>query len=456
VETVTESDELKIRLSSVATLGRIVRAALRYGTTRLPADLVPGDLTEEVLMQFEAAGFEKTVSVVGQKSGAIENGLVPYKFRPRTRVGAAELFVINEMIDVPPETMPPPSTSDMPRPISAPPIDDTIVERVVVEEVKASRSVAVPKAPPAPNVPAPPLRNPLLDRTLAGKYKLEVLLGQGNAGAVWRGVHTELGRPVAVKVLHAQNQRENQFVKRFKAEARAASRLDHRNVTRVLDFGQEEDGLLYLVMEYVDGKSLETMLQTDGRLPQTRVIDIGIQVCSALALAHKEGIIHRDIKPDNLLLVPALDDDFNTTDLVKVCDFGMAKLKASGEELTVGGMICGSPAYMSPEQIKGKELDARTDIYALGMTMYEAVTGCHPFAAETLVELFMKHQFETPRSPRQLVPELDPLLEDILLRTLAKRPEGRHDSVRTLRMELRVLADQLREQGPPSSVVSGR
>src|SRR5262252_1889257 len=139
-------------------------------------------------------------------------------------------------------------------------------------------------------------------------------------------------------------------------------------------------------MEYVDGKSLETMLQTEGRLPQARVIDIGIQVCSALALAHKEGIIHRDIKPDNLLLVPSLDDDFNQTDLVKVCDFGMAKLKASGEELTVGGMICGSPAYMSPEQIKGKELDFRTDIYALGMTLYEAVTGCHPFAAETLVE----------------------------------------------------------------------
>jgi serine/threonine-protein kinase len=259
-----------------------------------------------------------------------------------------------------------------------------------------------------------------------------------------------------VKILHAQNQRDTQFVKRFKAEARAASSLDHRNVTRVLDFGHEDDGLLYLVMEYVDGKSLETILQTGGRLPQARVVDIGIQVCAALVLAHKEGIIHRDIKPENLLLVPAFDDDLNPTDLVKVCDFGMAKLKKSGEDLTVGGMICGSPAYMSPEQIKGKQLDFRTDIYALGMTLYESVTGLHPFAAETLVELFMKHQSEAPRPPSQLVPDLDPVFEDILLRALAKRPEDRQDSARTLRLELRTVAEELREKAPPSSVVSGR
>jgi serine/threonine-protein kinase len=209
-------------------------------------------------------------------------------------------------------------------------------------------------------------------------------------------------------------------------------------------------------MEYVDGKSLETILQAERRLPQARVVDIGIQVSAALALAHKEGIIHRDIKPDNLLLVPSFDDDLNPTDLVKVCDFGTAKLKSAGAELTLAGMICGSPAYMSPEQIEGRDLDFRTDIYALGMTMYEAATGAHPFAAETLTELFMKHQLEAPRPPREFVPDLDPLLEEILLRMLAKRPEGRHESARTLRLELRVVADQLREQGPPSSVLSTR
>jgi serine/threonine-protein kinase len=211
-------------------------------------------------------------------------------------------------------------------------------------------------------------------------------------------------------------------------------------------------------MEYVGGKSLETILQTEGRLPQHRVVDIGIQVCNALVLAHKEGIIHRDIKPENLLLEPALDDDLVTTDLVKVCDFGMVKLKNPGteEELTVGGMICGSPAYMSPEQIRGGTLDARTDIYAIGMTMYEALTGAHPFTAMTLVELFMKHENEPPRPPTAFVPDIDPLLEEVLLKTLAKRPEDRHESVAMLRLELREIAHELKDQAPPSSVVLGR
>jgi serine/threonine-protein kinase len=445
---VLSSDEIKVRLSSVALLGRVVRAALRYGTARLPEEVVPKDLTDEVLLHFEAADFDKTVTVVGQRSGPVDKGLVPFMFRPRTRVSAAELFVIHEMIDLPPETMPPPSSINTNVQVhgSIPP-EDTIVDRVFVEEVRTARS-----APP-PRPSSHPHGGPLAERLIAGKYKLEELLGQGNAGAVWRAVHTELGRVVAVKVLHAQNQAETQFVKRFTAEARAASRLDHRNVTRVLDFGHDPDGLLYLVMEYVDGTSLETMLQNGGRLPQARVVDIGMQVCSALALAHKEGIIHRDIKPDNLLLVPWYDDDLYSTDLVKVCDFGMAKLKSSGEDLTVGGMICGSPAYMSPEQIEGKELDFRTDLYALGMTMYEALTGAHPFAAETLAELFSKHQYEAPRPPSELVAGVDSLLEDILLRTLAKRPEGRQESARILRLELREVFEQLRENAPPSSAL---
>jgi serine/threonine-protein kinase len=191
-------------------------------------------------------------------------------------------------------------------------------------------------------------------------------------------------------------------------------------------------------------------------LPLLRVVEIGIQVAGALAIAHAEGIIHRDIKPENLLLVPAVDDDFVATDLVKVCDFGMAKLKNQGtdEELTVGGMICGSPAYMSPEQIRGAELDARSDIYALGMTMYEAATGAHPFTADSLLELFMKHENEPPRKPSEFVPGIDPLFEDILMRALAKRPQDRHESARTLRIELREVADELRDQAAPSSNVN--
>ena len=472
--------ELIIRLSNVAILGHVVRAALRHGVTRLPADLLEGGMPEEAVFHFECTGFEKKVSVIGERAGDMEDGLVPFRFRPRTRVQAAELYVISEQLDLPAESesLPPPEDGaangeSIPVAVSFPPSEDTVVDRCFIEGVRESAPPPLGPVPGAPATPsglrplplpserlAPPPKtppkDPLLSRVLAGTYKLDALLGAGGAGAVYRGMHLDLGREVAVKVLHAQNQHEAQFVKRFKAEARAASRLDHRNVTRVLDFGQEPDGLLYLVMEYVAGRSLEGVLQDEGRLPVLRVVEIGIQVASALTVAHKEGIIHRDIKPENLLLVPTTDEDFGTTDLVKVCDFGMAKLKNPGtdEELTVGGMICGSPAYMSPEQIRGVELDARTDIYALGMTMYEAATGAHPFTAESLLELFMKHENEPPRKPSEFVPGIDPLFEDILMRALAKRREDRHESARTLRIELREVAEELREQqAPPSSLV---
>ncbi len=465
IVTVNGPAEFSIRLSSLAILGRIVRAALRHGTTRLPEDLVPAS-TDEVVFHFEAAGFERRVSVCGARAGASEGGLVPFRFRPRTRVQAAELYLIAEQIDVPADSLPPsdkppevwPEEGPSSIPVAFVPEEDTVVDRVFIE---AAASIPPPAlVPSVSGAPATTRNSPLLSRTIAGKYRLLSLLGSGNAGAVYRGVHADLGREVAVKVLHAQNQHEAQFVKRFKGEARAASKLDHRNVTRVLDFGQEPDGLLYLVMEYVAGRSLEEVLQAGGRLPALRVVEIGVQVCNALVLAHKEGIIHRDIKPENLLLVPSVDDELAEADLVKVCDFGMAKLKNPGPdegELTIGGMICGSPAYMSPEQIRGGELDSRTDIYALGMTMYEALTAAHPFTADTLVELFMKHENEPPRRPSHFVPGIDPLLEDILMRALAKRPADRHDSARTLRVELRELAEQLREQAPPSSALgSGR
>jgi predicted Ser/Thr protein kinase len=483
----TTPTELVVRLSHVGVLGRVVRAALRHGTTRLPFDLVH-EMPEEAVFHFEVTGFDKKVSVMGERAGEQAAGMVPYRFRPRSRVQAAELYLISEQLDVPAESdsVPPPEDAvpgrmeSIPVAVSLPPPEDTVVDRCFIAGIRESvPPMHAPAAgvhvapsgvrpaqqspgsapPPAARFPPPPAADPLLSRTIAGKYKLEALLGEGGAGAVYRAMHTDLGREVAVKVLHVQNQHEAQFVKRFKAEARAASRLDHRNVTRVLDFGQEPDGLLYLVMEYVAGRSLEAILQTEGRLPVLRVVEIGIQVASALAVAHNEGIIHRDIKPENLLLVPTIDEDFGPTDLVKVCDFGMAKLKNTGgeEELTIGGMICGSPAYMSPEQIRGGTLDARTDIYALGMTMYEAATGAHPFTAESLVELFMKHENEPPRKPSEFVPAIDALFEDILMRALAKRPQDRHESARTLRIELREAADELRDQPPPSSLAgSGR
>src|SRR5262249_32054677 len=153
------------------------------------------------------------------------------------------------------------------------------------------------------------------------------------------------------------------------------SKLEHVNVTRIIDFGDER-GELYLVMELVVGRTLEAILAAEGPLPQKRVIDIGIQVCRALVFAHGQGVIHRDIKPENVMIVPDADDDGEPCDLVKVCDFGLAKLRDPGDadsvDITTTGMLCGSPAYMSPEQTRGDALDLRTDVYSLGVTMFEA------------------------------------------------------------------------------------
>jgi tRNA A-37 threonylcarbamoyl transferase component Bud32 len=302
--------------------------------------------------------------------------------------------------------------------------------------------------------------DPRVGRLLAGKYLIEAPIGSGAAATVYKAMHKDLRRPVAVKILHAENQSETQFIRRFKAEALTASKLEHANVTRIIDFGAEK-GELYLVMELVVGRSLEAILAGDGPLPQKRVIDIGIQVCRALVFAHGHGVIHRDIKPENVMLVPDVDDDGEPTDLVKVCDFGLAKMRepADGEsmEITMSGMLCGSPAYMSPEQTRGDSLDARTDVYSLGVTMFEALTGVFPHEAFSITELFLKKCTEPARRASSLVPSLDPLLDDIIMRAMAIDPKGRHDSARELRTELRAARDQLSEDedSPPNTIQGG-
>jgi serine/threonine-protein kinase len=263
-----------------------------------------------------------------------------------------------------------------------------------------------------------------------------------------------------VKILHAENQGESQFIRRFKAEALTASKLEHVNVTRIIDFG-EERGELYLVMELVNGRTLEAILAVEGPLPARRVVDIGIQACRALVFAHAHGVIHRDIKPENIMIVPDADDDGEPCDLVKVCDFGLAKLRDPGDgesvEITVSGTLCGSPAYMSPEQTRGDVLDARTDVYSLGVTMFEALTGALPHDAYTIGELFLKKCTENARRASDLVPGLDPLLDDIITRAMAIDPNDRHESARELRTELRAARDQLAadDDGEHATILGG-
>jgi serine/threonine-protein kinase len=288
-------------------------------------------------------------------------------------------------------------------------------------------------------------------RALAGgKLLIESLIGRGGVGAVYRARHRELKMPIAVKVLHESFQHDIDFCRRFYAEALAASRLDHPNVTRVIDFGQEPSGQLYFAMEFLDGSELRALLDKERVLPTARIVDIMVQVCAGLSHAHARGIIHRDIKPENLVIVPGHDDDGNAIEIVKVCDFGIAQhraLPASKEQ----SVIAGTPEYMSPEQCRGDELDARSDLYACGVVLYEMATGQVPFTSERPQSILNKHQFTPLLAPSTIAPRVDPALERVIQKALAKEPEERYQNMRELRAALRELTSA--EASPaPSSV----
>ena len=289
--------------------------------------------------------------------------------------------------------------------------------------------------------------DPWIGRKIAdGKYSILSASGSGAAGAVYKATHRELRRTVAIKVLHPHYQKDPHFMKSFRGEALAASQLDHPNVMRVLDFGQEPDGLVYIVMEYLSGRTLQSLLDEERRLQPDRAVEIMIQVCAALSVAHDNGIIHRDIKPDNIMLVPSRNDEGGTFELVKVCDFGIAALQnPTREDAELGlddGSIAGTPEYMSPEQARGSEIDARSDVYACGICLYELVTGRPPFLGENAAEILIKQLDEQPRPPSQLLKGLDSIIEEIILRAIQKEPQKRQQSARELRVELKdVIAE---------------
>jgi serine/threonine-protein kinase len=301
--------------------------------------------------------------------------------------------------------------------------------------LSASHTADLSQAGPLPKGP----EDTILGRALAGgKLVIESLIGRGGVGAVYKARHRELRMAVAVKVLHDSFQQDIDFCRRFYAEALAASRLDHPNLTRVIDFGQEPDGVLYLAMEFLAGAELRAVLDKEGPLPAQRIAEVMMQTCAGLSHAHTRGIVHRDVKPENLVIVPGQDDDGQPLDLVKVCDFGIAQHRAlrTADE---AGIVAGTPEYMSPEQCRGDELDARSDVYACGIVLYELATGQVPFLSERPQSILNKHQFTEPIKPSLIRPGVDPVLERIILRALAKEPEGRPQSMRELRAELREL-----------------
>lgn len=278
-----------------------------------------------------------------------------------------------------------------------------------------------------------------------GKLVLTELIGRGGNGQVYRATHRELQKAVAVKTLHESLQRDPSFSARFHAEALAASRLDHPNVIRVIDFGQEPDGLMYLSMEFLDGVDLQTVVDRGGPMTPERIADLMIQACAGLAHAHARGIVHRDVKPANLFIVKGHDDDGREIETLKVCDFGIALLGDSG-----AGRVAGTPAYMSPEQCRGETLDGRSDVYACGVTLFELATGKLPFDGPEH-RVLVQHVTEAPPRPSKVNAAIDPRLERIILKAMAKERDARYPSMRELRADLRELAAQPAEAGPSSA-----
>jgi serine/threonine protein kinase len=271
----------------------------------------------------------------------------------------------------------------------------------------------------------------LVGSTIAGKYRIDIKLGTGGMGAVYRATRLLIGDEVAVKVLHSE-QSDPKAAERFRREAHAAARLKHPNAVNIYDFGVTDVGLQYLVMELIEGESLRRIIKQQGPVTPSASVEIANQVCAALDEAHRHSIIHRDIKPDNIIV------DVTATGLrVKVLDFGIAKLRDDvAGNLTQTGSILGTPHYMSPEQCLGEELDSRADIYSLGIVLYEMLTGTVPFNSPTPAAVVVQHVNQSPAPPRVLNASIPASVESTVLHALEKRREDRPQSAGALAQEL--------------------
>ncbi|MEO1267056.1 MAG: serine/threonine-protein kinase [Myxococcota bacterium] len=292
--------------------------------------------------------------------------------------------------------------------------------------------------------------DPLIGQTIANRYRVLSRIGAGGMGVVYKADQAAMDRKIAIKVLPRDLDDES-LIERFHREARAASQLRHPNTITLYDFGQHED-ILYIAMEFLDGISLNQAMKR-GPMHPGRVISILIQTLRSLGEAHKKGIVHRDIKPDNVFLIQ-LD---GTSDFVKVLDFGVAKLTKSGDKtLTQAGMIFGTPKYMSPEQARSKPTGARSDIYAVGIMAYEMLTGKVPFDADDHVSILLKHCTEPVPPFKEINPDID-VPEDlgqVIVHSLTKKPEERFQSAEEMIQALEVLAPKYPYQ-EPSSLASG-
>ncbi len=276
--------------------------------------------------------------------------------------------------------------------------------------------------------------DPLIGETIAG-YKILDVLGRGGMGVVYKATQISLDRTVAIKILPGEYCVDPEYIRRFQKEARSAARLNHPHITQIYDFGLEGQ-LHYLTMEYIDGHPLSSYLKAYGRLMESDLLRIMIQVCEALDCAHHAGIIHRDIKPDNILM--AHDGG------VKLCDLGLAKLTSTEDlSLTQTGMAIGTPYYISPEQVRGdKILDPRTDIYSLGATLFHAATGRIPFEGPSGAVVMSRHLTDPLDDPRGIQADLSYEMTCLIHKMMAKNPDDRYSTALEVRDALQAIMDK--------------
>jgi serine/threonine-protein kinase len=286
------------------------------------------------------------------------------------------------------------------------------------------------------------------ERVLGGRYRLGAVIGHGGMAEVHRGRDVRLGRDVAVKLLRPDLARDPSFQSRFRREAQAAASLNHPAIVAVYDTGEDHaagatgEVTPYIVMEFVEGRTLREVLAAEGRMLPQRAMEITAQICAALEQAHRAGIVHRDIKPGNVMLTPAGE--------VKVMDFGIARaVTGSSATMTQTAAVIGTAHYLSPEQARGEHVDARSDIYSTGCLLYELVTGAPPFSGDTPVSVAYQHVREEPVPPSRVEPDVPGAIDAIVLKAMAKNPANRYQTAAQMRADLeRALAGQPVEAAP--------
>ncbi len=280
----------------------------------------------------------------------------------------------------------------------------------------------------------------LLGQTLAGKYRIDERLSEGGMGTVYKGTHVLMDKTVAVKVLRPSLAADEKIVARFSREARAASKISHPHALSVTDFGEDKNGTVFLVMEYVDGRTLKDIIRQEGPMPLARVVEIIKQVGSALDAAHAQGVVHRDLKSDNIMLLNTMNADY-----AQVLDFGIAKIKEREGEydpgLTAPDLVIGTPQYMSPEQCsQAPGIDARSDIYSLGVIIYEMLVGHVPFTGASPTEIMLKQMQHLAPSILNERSDVPPAVAQVVARALEKLPHDRYASASELIDDLTIAA----------------